>query len=69
IRDSYGVEYPSIYDPYGKLILRFPKGTLNPQAIPSTVVLDRDGKIAARTLQALNGDELRKMIDPIIAEK
>ncbi|WP_098008137.1 TlpA disulfide reductase family protein [Streptomyces sp. sk226] len=66
---DYGVEYPSIYDPYGKLILRFPKGTLNPQAIPSTVVLDRDGKIAARTLQALNGDELRKMIDPIIAEK
>ncbi|WP_406147810.1 TlpA family protein disulfide reductase [Streptomyces anulatus] len=66
---DYGVEYPSFYDPIGKLILRFPKGTLNPQAIPSTVVIDRDGKIAARTLQALDADELRKMIDPIIAEK
>lgn len=66
---DYGVEYPSFYDPIGKLILRFPKGTLNPQAIPSTVVIDRDGKIAARTLQALDADGLRKMIDPIIAEK
>lgn len=66
---DYGVEYPSFYDPIGKLILRFPKGTLNPQAIPSTVVLDRDGKIAARTLRGLDADELREMIDPVIAEK
>ena len=53
----------------GKLILRFPKGSLNPQAIPSTLVLDRDGRIAARALKALSEDELRKMIDPLIAEK
>ncbi|PCG84055.1 redoxin domain-containing protein [Streptomyces sp. WZ.A104] len=66
---DYGITYPSFFDPIGKLILRFPKGTLNPQAIPSTVVIDRDGKIAARTLQALDADELHKMIDPIIAEK
>ncbi|MEI7029504.1 TlpA disulfide reductase family protein [Streptomyces pratensis] len=66
---DYGVTYPSFFDPIGKLILRFPKGTLNPQAIPSTVVIDREGKIAARTLQALDADELHKMIDPIIAEK
>lgn len=66
---DFGVTYPSFFDPTGKLILRFPKGTLNPQAIPSTVVIDRDGKIAARTLQALNAEDLRKMIDPLIAEK
>ncbi|AXG78418.1 TlpA family protein disulfide reductase [Streptomyces paludis] len=67
---DYGVEYPSLYDPTGKLILSgFPKGTLNPQAIPSTIVLDRDGKIAARSLMALNEDKLRKMIAPLIAEK
>ncbi|MFD3654798.1 TlpA family protein disulfide reductase [Streptomyces sp. 24-1644] len=66
---DYGVTYPSFFDPTGKLILRFPKGTLNPVAIPSTVVIDRDGKLAARTLQALNAEDLRKMIDPLIAEK
>ena len=66
---DYGVTYPSLFDPTGKLLLRFPKGTLNPRAIPSTVVVDRDGKIAARTLAALDAEKLRKMIDPLIAEK
>ncbi|MFI2783487.1 TlpA family protein disulfide reductase [Streptomyces sp. ALB3] len=67
--EDFGVTYPSIYDPTGKLLLRFPKGTLAPQAIPSTVVVDRDGRIAARTLAALDAEKLRKMIDPLIAEK
>ncbi|MFF8916720.1 TlpA family protein disulfide reductase [Streptomyces sp. NPDC015032] len=66
---DYGVTYPSFFDPTGKLMLRFPKGTLRPQSIPSTVVLDRDGKIAARSLTALDSDKLHKMIDPLIAEK
>lgn len=66
---EYGVPYPSLYDPTGKLMLRFKKGTLNPQAIPSTLVLDRQGKIAARALEALSEDNLRKMIDPVLAEK
>ncbi|MFF3414432.1 TlpA family protein disulfide reductase [Streptomyces sp. NPDC002698] len=63
------VPYPSLYDPTGKLMLRFKKGTLNPQTIPSTIVIDRDGKIAARTLQALSEDKLHEMLDPVLAEK
>jgi thiol-disulfide isomerase/thioredoxin len=66
---SFGVPYPSLYDPVGKLMLRFKKGTLNPQLIPTTLVIDRDGKIAARALQALSEEKLRKMLDPVIAEK
>ncbi|MER5448107.1 TlpA disulfide reductase family protein [Streptomyces sp. NPDC002766] len=66
---QYGVSFPSLYDPTGKLMLRFKKGTLNPQAIPSTLVLDRQGKIAARSLAALSEDKLRAMIDPVLAEK
>ncbi|MFC9429836.1 TlpA family protein disulfide reductase [Streptomyces sp. NPDC056987] len=67
---DYGIGYPSLYDPAGKLIVSgFPKGSLNPQSIPSTIVLDREGKIAARSLMALNEEKLRKMIDPLIAEK
>ncbi|MFD9885140.1 TlpA family protein disulfide reductase [Streptomyces alboflavus] len=66
---DYKVTYPSLYDPMGKLMLRFPKGTLNPQFIPSTIVVDRDGKIAARSQQPLNEEKLRKMINPVIAEK
>ncbi len=65
---QHDVTFPSLYDPTGKLLLRF-KGTLNLQTIPSTIVIDRDGKIAARTLQALSEEKLREMLDPVVAEK
>ncbi|WP_371617313.1 TlpA family protein disulfide reductase [Streptomyces sp. NBC_00454] len=67
--ETYKIAYPSLFDPDGKQILRFPKGALNPQAIPSTIVLDKDGKIAARTLAAVNEEQLRSMIEPVLAEK
>ncbi|MBT2471212.1 TlpA family protein disulfide reductase [Streptomyces sp. ISL-66] len=67
--ETYGITYPSLFDPDGKLMLRFPKGTLNPNAIPSTIVLDKEGKIASRTLAAVNEEQLRSMIDPLLAEK
>lgn len=67
---DYGIEYPSFHDPIGKLVLNgFPKGSLSPQTIPSTIVLDRDGKIAARALKALNEEDLRNLIAPLVAEK
>ncbi|MGH3323929.1 MAG: TlpA family protein disulfide reductase [Streptomyces sp.] len=66
---NYGVDYPSFYDPSGKLILRFPKGSLSPQSIPSTLILDRDGKIAVRALKELSEKELRSALDPLTARK
>ncbi|MET8766165.1 TlpA disulfide reductase family protein [Streptomyces sp. NPDC004658] len=66
---EHGVEYPSLYDPTGKLMLRFKKGTLNPQLIPSTLVIDRNGKVAARALEALDDTGLLKMLKPVLAEK
>ncbi|MFG3251995.1 TlpA family protein disulfide reductase [Streptomyces sp. NPDC048172] len=63
---NYGVTYPSFYDPSGKLILKFPKNTLSPQAIPSTLILDKDGKIAVRALKELSEKELRSALDPLI---
>ncbi|WP_151771871.1 TlpA family protein disulfide reductase [Streptomyces abyssomicinicus] len=64
-----GIEYPSLYDPTGRLLLRFEKGTLNPQAIPTTLIIDRDGRIAARAMQPLSEEKLRGMLDPVLAEK
>lgn len=40
------VDYPSIYSADGTALLSF-AGTLGPRSIPSTVVLDADGRIAA----------------------
>ena len=46
---KYGVEYPSFYEPDGKALLAFPD-VLSPRAVPATVVLDADGRVAASIL-------------------
>jgi len=46
---KYGVEYPSFYEPDGKALLAFP-GVLTPRAVPATVVLDAEGRVAASIL-------------------
>lgn len=65
---NFGVTYPSIYDPDGTQILKFPKGSLPPQSIPTTLVIDKDGKLAARAMRAISDEDLAKMIDPVLAE-
>lgn len=67
--DEFGITYPSFYDPKGRLMLEFPKNTLAPQAIPSTLVLDREGRIAVRALKPLTEEELWGMIEPVMAER
>ncbi len=65
---NFGVGYPSIYDPDGAEILKFPKGSLNPQSIPTTIVVDKDGRLAARAMRAMSAEDLQKMVDPVLAE-
>ncbi|MER8185552.1 TlpA disulfide reductase family protein [Kitasatospora sp. NPDC094015] len=64
-----GITFPSIYDPAGTEILKFPKGTLNPSAIPTTIVVDRQGRLAARSLHPLTTDDLEAMLKPVLAEQ
>ncbi|MFI9784600.1 TlpA family protein disulfide reductase [Kitasatospora sp. NPDC051984] len=65
---NFGITYPSIYDPDGTQILKFPKGSLNPQSIPTTIVIDKDGKLAARAMRAMSSEDLDKMVEPVLAE-
>ncbi|MFJ1703276.1 TlpA family protein disulfide reductase [Kitasatospora sp. NPDC088346] len=64
-----GITFPSIYDPAGTEILKFPKGTLNPSAIPTTIVVDRQGRLAARSLHPLSTEDLEAMLKPVLAEQ
>ncbi|MFJ4434904.1 TlpA family protein disulfide reductase [Streptomyces sp. NPDC088923] len=43
----YGVTYPVLYDPSGRQLLRVPKGVVNPQFVPFTFLVDKEGKVAA----------------------
>ncbi len=43
----FGITYPSLRDPDGSLQLTFRK-SLPPRAIPSTLVLDKQGRVAAQ---------------------
>ena len=43
---TYGITYPSIYDPGSETLLRFP-APYSPRETPSTMVLDRQGRLAA----------------------
>lgn len=64
-----GITYPSLYDRTGRLLLRFQKGTLGIQSVPSTLVIDRHGRVAARAIGALDRSALLKMVQPIVGEK
>jgi thiol-disulfide isomerase/thioredoxin len=63
----FGISYPSLIDRDGALLLRF-KETLPPQAIPTTLVIDRGGRMAARALTPLTEERLRDLVTPIVAE-
>lgn len=47
--ERFDIPYPSLYDPDGRLLLGF-SGTIPPSAIPSTLVIDQQGRVAARIL-------------------
>ncbi|MEV0848102.1 TlpA disulfide reductase family protein [Streptomyces sp. NPDC049954] len=64
---AHKITYPSLYDPDGRVLLGFPRGTF-PQTIPVTVVLDRRGRIAARAFAPLGERSLRALIRPVVSE-
>jgi thiol-disulfide isomerase/thioredoxin len=46
---TFEVPYPSLYDSGGKLLLAF-NGAVPPTSLPSTIVLDTEGRVAAVVL-------------------
>jgi len=55
---EFGVGYPSLFDRPAVLSARL--GDLGPQAPPYTLVVDADGRVAARVFGALPGGEPRR---------
>jgi thiol-disulfide isomerase/thioredoxin len=61
---DFNVTYPSLNDPSDNLALAF-RGTVPPAAIPTTLVIDRSGRIAARILGSVSYDSLRALITAV----
>ncbi len=65
---QFGVTYPSIIDTEGATQLSFATN-VPPNAVPTTLILDRQGRVAARILGALsNASILTTLITDISAE-
>ncbi|MEZ0071574.1 TlpA family protein disulfide reductase [Planotetraspora sp. GP83] len=59
--------YPSIYDKTGKVLLAF-QGTVPPAAIPSTLIIDSQGRIAARALGEVKYKDLLDAVTKVSDE-
>ena len=66
MRDT-GLTYPSIYDPSGRSLL--PLKGYPRAAVPSTIVLDKQHRVAAIYLRDLLAEDLTPLIDKLLAEK
>jgi thiol-disulfide isomerase/thioredoxin len=65
--ESEGIEFPSLYDPRGEVALAFRDYPAN--AIPSTIVLDREGRVAAVYTGEVSQEDLRAVLDRLLAEE
>lgn len=62
---TFEITWPSLFDPDGVLLLEFAQ--LPPKAIPSTVVLDEEGRVAARVLGEVSASTLRGIVEDVTA--
>ncbi len=64
---TFSVPYPSIEDRSGQVVARL-SGVVPLQAVPSTVVLDPEGRVAARVIGQVAGSTLDAIIDEVLSE-
>lgn len=63
---AFGVTFPSVFDPDGRELLKF-GSQLPPSAIPSTIVVDAEGRVAARVLGETTEATLRGLVEDVAA--
>lgn len=66
--EDFGVEFPSFADPSSAVLLAL-SDRLGPYSLPSTVVLDREGRVAALVLGKIPGARtMQDVVDEVVAE-
>lgn len=64
---TYEIPYPSAPDTDGSILLALTQ-YVNPQAVPTTLVLDAQGRVAARILGVVEEGTLRALIEDRLGE-
>lgn len=65
---NFGISFPSIIDAQsGSVSLAF-QGVVSPQAVPTTIVIDKNGKVASRILGRIDASILRTLIKTVVTE-
>ncbi|WP_243773818.1 TlpA family protein disulfide reductase [Actinomadura barringtoniae] len=64
---KFKITYPSLFDDDGQITLAF--RDVPPNAIPSTLILDRQGRVAARIVGSTTYSKLSPLVAKIAAEK
>ena len=64
---TFKINYPSIFDPSGAQLLKFTD--LPPGAIPSTLVIDREGRVAARVIGPITKTSLVQLVNDVAEGK
>jgi thiol-disulfide isomerase/thioredoxin len=63
---NFAITYPSIMDAQsGAVSLAF-SGVVSPQAVPTTLVIDREGRVSARILGRIDKSILRELIETVV---
>lgn len=65
---EFGITYPSITTADSGAVLLAFLSNLPPSAIPSTLIVDRDGRVAARIVGATTYTKLRRLVEEVLAE-
>jgi hypothetical protein len=65
---TFRIGYPSLNDPADAIALDF-SGTVPPAGIPTTLVIDRTGRIAARIVGTVSYNGLEALITQVRAER
>lgn len=55
---TFGVDYPTVLDARDGAVQLALSGQIAPNAVPATIVLDKQGRVAARVLGAIDGKSI-----------
>jgi len=66
---SFKLDYPSVIDANTGNVLLAYTGIVTPQAVPTTIVIDKQGRVSARILGRFEPGTLRSLITTALGEK